>query len=151
MFLTFSFPVEDETSSTEIRNQVKRINRFFQMKADLSGKSRSFGIQLLTPTNVRLKRLSIDDGNYYLFCKFFNPQREEQQKLALFLKLGTDKDIAYAYKTDVTRLSHISSLPLRQVAFCYKSKSIIIEVELADKYQMDIDAFLEILSLDSEN
>ncbi len=151
MFFTFSFPVEEETASVEIRNQIKRINRFFRIKADLSGKSRSFGIQLLTPNNIRLKRLSIDNGNYYLFCKFFNPQREEQQKLALFLKLGTDEEITYAYESDVCCLSRISSLPLQQVTFYYKSKSIIIEVELADKYRTDIHSFLETLSLNSKN
>lgn len=154
MLVTFSFPIVENANLAELRTRIKRINRFFLMKADLSGNSRSFGIECLAPNNVGLKDYLKDDfsdnKNYYLYCKFFNAYKQKQKKLELFVNLGDKKEVIEDMLFEVYSAGNISSLPLKQVIFSYISKEsrLKISVEPVKEYETKFRSFLEMLAND---
>lgn len=149
MLLSFSFPIVEQTDSI-IRTRVRRINRFFLKKTDLSAKTRSFGLELLTPDNRRLEKylddLFIDNQNYYLFFKFFDSQRNEQPKLELFLNLGNDRNLIQTLEFDICSLSRLSALSLQYVTFACNRQCLSIVVELSNTYSSFFDSYLKMLS-----
>lgn len=136
MFFKYQFPVREDNNISLIRTRIKRINRFFSMKADLSAKSRSFGVQCLTPNNERLKEYLgentfVLNENYYLLFKFFNTQREEQLKLDVFLNLGNNKEIIDNLEFEIYSLSHMSGFStIENVIFSYSKKDgFVVSIE----------------------
>lgn len=153
MFFRYSFPIKENINVSEIRTRIKRINRFFQMKADLSGKSRSFGVQLLTPNNERLEEY-LGEGtftcneNYYLFFKFFNAQRQEQPKLEFFLNLGNSKELVDNKEFEIYSLSNMSGLStIKNVIFSYSKKDgLVISVEPTKEHEATFYKYLDMLA-----
>lgn len=154
MLFTFSFPIAENANVADLRIRIKRINRFFLMRADLSGNSRSFGIQCLEPNSIGLKDYLKDDfsdnNNYYLYCNFFNPYRQQQKKLDLFVNLGDKKEVVDDILFEVYSVGNISGLPLKQVSFSYISKKRLLEisVEPVKGYEVHFLSFLEMLAND---
>lgn len=142
MFFSFSFPLEESANISEIQTRIKRINRFFLRKADLTSNTRAFGIQLLAPFN---RELPPNAKDYYLLFKFFNPSRQRQKKLELFYSIGNDEELIKSLELDVYCLSRISSFSLEKVSFSCDTHNLNIAIEFDDAYFSDLQSYLKML------
>lgn len=148
MFFSFSFPLSKEVNTADFRTRIKRINHFFQQKADLSGNSRAFGVQLLVPSSIVTPE---DSHDYYLCFKFFNERKEPQKKLQLLYGIGSNKKLYDKLQLDACCLSRISSLELQWVEFSYDKANLNISVEFSDEYNSLIQAHIDMLFQNFKN
>lgn len=148
MFFSFSFPLGKEVNTADFRTRIKRINHFFKQKADLSGKSRAFGVQLLVPSSIVVPE---DSDDYYLCFKFFNEHKEPQKKLQLLYGIGTSRKLYSKLQLDVCCLSRISGLELQWVEFSYDKANLNISVEFSDEYDSTMQSYLDMLFQNFKN
>ncbi len=144
MFFSLTFPLEEEVNFSKLDARIKRINRFFRLKANLCGKSRAFGVQLLLPS----EDLEKDFSNYYIIFKFFNPHREPQKKLELMYSIGNDKSLYLKLRLDVCTLSFIASLPLNSVTFSHDKHNLNISIDFSDEHQKSVKSYIDMLTND---
>lgn len=142
MFFSVSFPLEKNPDVPQLEKKLKRINRFFTMKASLSGKYRAFGVQVLTSIDENHIE---DPPEYYILFKFFNAYKERQKKLELLYSIGFNKELYEKIRIDICALSFISSLPLYSVAFSYDVHNLNIATEFSDEYGPALHSYLAML------